>query len=194
MSIELPQQELDRIAEHGRQDYPNECCGALLGKEQGGRKIVTAILPLKNARAADEGAADEQSGVSLLLKQAYQLFVRIHPKDDLIRDWMQRADEVIHSARTRFRIMPEDFLKCDEEAVRLGVNVLGFYHSHPDHPAIPSEYDRQHLLCPWYNAYLILAVAKGAPRELTGWTVAEDQEHFAPDKIEIVAGTKTPAQ
>ena len=80
-----------------------------------------------------------------------------------------------------------------DEAVRLGVYVLGFYHSHPDHPAIPSEYDRQHLLCPWYNAYLILAVEKGAPRELTGWTVAEDQEHFAPDKIEIISDKKAPA-
>ena len=139
MSIELRRQELKLIEQHGAEAYPNECCGVLLGKEQDGRKVVTDILPLKNAR------------------------------DD--------------SPRNRFLILPEDFVQSDREARKRGVDILGFYHSHPDHPARPSEYDREHAW-PWYT-YLILAVENGAPREMTGWLLTEDRLKFLPEELAI---------
>ena len=132
------------MQEHGAETYPNECCGMLLGKERDGRKVITDILPLRNAR------------------------------DD--------------SPRNRFLILPEDFVNGEREARKRGVDILGFYHSHPDHPAAPSEYDRVHAW-PWYT-YLILKVANGVPREMTGWALTEDRLKFLPE--ELAVSTDTP--
>ena len=87
------------------------------------------------------------------------------------------------SPRNRFLILPEDFIHGDREARNRGLDVLGFYHSHPDHPARPSEYDRQHAW-PWYT-YLILAVENGVPRDLTGWALSDDRLQFSPEEVRI---------
>jgi proteasome lid subunit RPN8/RPN11 len=62
-----------------------------------------------------------------------------------------------------------------------GLAVLGFYHSHPDHPARPSEYDRQHAW-PFYS-YVIVAIAKGKPVDLTSWLLDEATELFNQEDI-----------
>lgn len=87
------------------------------------------------------------------------------------------------SPRNRFLILPEDFVESDREARKRGMDILGFYHSHPDHPARPSEYDREHAW-PWYT-YLILAVEQGAPREMTGWLLTEDRLKMLPEELSI---------
>ena len=183
MAIEIRREELKLIEEHGRNEYPNECCGILLGKEQDGTKVINGILPLKNSRATNAGVSGELSEVLELLKRAYQLIQRMHPKDDLMRDWLQRSDPLINSSRNRFLILPEDFVASEREARRRGVDILGFYHSHPDHPARPSEFDREHAW-PWYT-YLITAVEKGAPRDTTGWLLTEDRAKFLPEEIRV---------
>ncbi|MBI4460130.1 MAG: M67 family metallopeptidase [Acidobacteria bacterium] len=91
------------------------------------------------------------------------------------------------SPRNRFLILPEDLLHSDREARRRGLDILGFYHSHPDHPARPSEYDREHAW-PWYT-YLIVAVEQGVPRDLTGWLLSEDRTSFLPEEVEISDGS-----
>lgn len=190
MAIQLRQQDLKRIEQHGAQAYPNECCGALLGREQDGCRVVTDILGLNNSR---EGTSDVPKGspeIMDLLRNAYQLLQVIKNKDRITRDWLERADLVLNSARNRFRILPEDFLRSDREAARRGVNLLGFYHSHPDHPARPSQYDREHLLCPWYTTYLILSVQNGAAGELTGWTLSDDHLDFKWDEISVLGNTE----
>ena len=69
------------------------------------------------------------------------------------------ADEQYH----RFSIDPRQQMKAEKEAEAEGKVVLGFYHSHPDHPARPSEYDREHAW-PFYS-YVIVAIAKGTPAD-----------------------------
>jgi proteasome lid subunit RPN8/RPN11 len=67
------------------------------------------------------------------------------------------------------------------EADRRGLVVLGFYHSHPDHPAVPSEFDRQHA---WPNLhYVIVTVDAGAPREMTSWLLSEDRSIMREEAI-----------
>jgi proteasome lid subunit RPN8/RPN11 len=76
----------------------------------------------------------------------------------------------------RFVIEPEDFMRAEAEARRMGLDVLGFYHSHPDHPAEPSDYDREHAM-PFYS-YVIVSVEEGTASELTSWELAADRSEF----------------
>ena len=82
----------------------------------------------------------------------------------------------------RFLITPAALMKA-EKACTGGLMVLGFYHSHPDHPARPSEYDREHGW-PFYS-YVIVAIAKGEPKLMTCWVLDEQTEQFKEQTISI---------
>jgi proteasome lid subunit RPN8/RPN11 len=92
-------------------------------------------------------------------------------------DNAREAEEQYH----RFSIEPEDFMKAEKEARVLGMDIIGFYHSHPDHPARPSDYDREQAL-PCYS-YLIVSVGRGKAEVLTSWELAADRSAFTEEKI-----------
>jgi proteasome lid subunit RPN8/RPN11 len=81
----------------------------------------------------------------------------------------------------RFSISPKQLMEAEKQAGDRGELVLGFYHSHPDHPARPSEYDRTHAW-PFYS-YVIVNVAKGDPGEMTSWVLDESTEQFERQEI-----------
>lgn len=83
--------------------------------------------------------------------------------------------------RNRYLIAPQDYLRGEEAAAGQGREVIGVFHSHPDGPARPSEFDREHAL-PWY-AYVITAVMRGRAAESTAWRLAEDRTHFTEEQI-----------
>jgi proteasome lid subunit RPN8/RPN11 len=83
--------------------------------------------------------------------------------------------------RRRFLITPQDMLRAEREGRLTGLDVLGFYHSHPDAPARPSEFDREHAW-PWYS-YLIAGVVKGTVETLTGWQLHDDRAGY--DEVEV---------
>ena len=85
--------------------------------------------------------------------------------------------------RRRFLITPRDMLRAEREARVAGLDVVGFYHSHPDAPARPSEFDREHAW-PWYT-YLIAGVTQGRAETLAGWQLREDRVGY--DEIELRA-------
>jgi len=87
------------------------------------------------------------------------------------------------SPRNRFSVTAEDVLEADKAARAQGSEVIGWYHSHPDHPARPSQYDRDHAW-PWYS-YVIVSVHKGAPEEMTSWRLSDDRAEFSSEGIEI---------
>jgi proteasome lid subunit RPN8/RPN11 len=87
------------------------------------------------------------------------------------------------SPRNRFSVTSEDVLAAEKEARGHGLDVVGWYHSHPDHPARPSQYDRDHAW-PWYS-YIIVSVQNGAPQEMTSWRLNDDRQEFSPEGIEI---------
>ena len=76
------------------------------------------------------------------------------------------------SPRNRFAVTAEDVRAAERAAQGKGLEVLGWYHSHPDHPAQPSEYDREHAW-PWYS-YVIASVMSGTPQEMTSWRLTDD--------------------
>ena len=126
------------IRDHAVKDYPHECCGAMLG--------------------TDEGGAD---------RQVRALFPLINRRDD--------------SPRNRFSITPEDFRAAERAAAERGLDLLGWYHSHPDHPARPSEFDREHAW-PWYS-YVIVSVDAGVAKDLTSWRLEDDRSKFLAEEV-----------
>ncbi len=128
MGLQLKSQVDAAIRAHGAETYPNECCGALIGK--GG--VVTETLALPNM--TDEGP------------------------------------------RRRFRVTPADYREAERRASEAGGELLGFYHSHPDHPARPSQYDLDHA---WpFFSYVIVSVREGVSRDMTSWRLREDRSTF----------------
>lgn len=87
------------------------------------------------------------------------------------------------SPRNRFSVTSEDVLAAEKAAREQGLEVVGWYHSHPDHPARPSQYDRDHAW-PWYS-YIIVSVQSGAPQEMTSWRLNDDRQEFSEESIEI---------
>jgi proteasome lid subunit RPN8/RPN11 len=91
------------------------------------------------------------------------------------------ANRIDDSPRNRFSITSEDVGAAERAATQGGLNVLGWYHSHPDHPARPSEFDREHAW-PWYS-YVVVSVDSGFPRDLTSWRLADDRSRFHQEEI-----------
>jgi proteasome lid subunit RPN8/RPN11 len=81
----------------------------------------------------------------------------------------------------RFEIQPEDLMRAELAARKEGRDVLGFYHSHPDHPAEPSDFDREHAL-PFYS-YIIVSVEKGRAGNLRSWELALDRAKFLEEEL-----------
>ena len=78
--------------------------------------------------------------------------------------------------RRRFLVRPSDYRMAEARASELGGELLGFYHSHPDHPARPSQFDLDHA---WPTfAYVIVSVMAGAARDMTVWYLQEDRSRF----------------
>jgi proteasome lid subunit RPN8/RPN11 len=125
MALRLGDGVRDAIRAHGVQTYPNECCGALIGRD--GMVIATYALP----NTTEEGP------------------------------------------RRRFLVRPQDYLEAEKRASEAGGELLGFYHSHPDHPARPSQYDLDYA---WpFFSYVIVSVRAGVPEDMTSWRLREDR-------------------
>lgn len=92
-----------------------------------------------------------------------------------------REDSARHN---RYLITPEDYLKAEIEAGRLRLNLIGVFHSHPDHPNRPSEFD-QEWAQPFFS-YVITSVESGKAIESRSWRLLEDRSQFEEEKIQII--------
>jgi len=134
--VKIPKDLVEAIRAHGKESYPYECCGFLVGR-------TGEVLELARASNARED-----------------------------------------SPQNRYLIPPVEFVRVQRAADARGLDIVGFYHSHPDHPARPSAFDREHA---WPNyAYLIVAVDKGVPGELRGFRFDEPDEPFAEINLDLV--------
>ncbi len=101
-------------------------------------------------------------------REVRELFALVNRRDD--------------SPRNRFSISPDDFRVAEKAARERGLELIGWYHSHPDHPALPSEYDREHAW-PWYS-YIIVSIVEREPKQMTSWRLADNRVRFQPEVIE----------
>ncbi|MBI3405883.1 MAG: M67 family metallopeptidase [Acidobacteria bacterium] len=142
--LRISEQCLAGIRSQALQEYPNECCGALLGRDRDLHREVSELLPLSNRRS--------------------------------------------DSLRNRFSISTDDVRLSEAHATSLGLEVVGWYHSHPDHPAQPSEYDREHAW-PWYS-YLIAAATSASVGEITSWRLEADRSGYEQEEITVESFVK----
>lgn len=89
-----------------------------------------------------------------------------------------REDNARHN---RYLVDPKDYLRGETEAARLGLDVIGVFHSHPDHPNRPSEFDREWAM-PFFS-YLITSVNRGRAAGSRSWLLTEDRAAFTEETI-----------
>jgi len=83
----------------------------------------------------------------------------------------------------RYLISAKDYLAGEAEAERLSLTLLGVFHSHPDHPNQPSEYDREWAQ-PFFS-YVITNIEKGKAVASRSWRLLEDRSNFVEEKITV---------
>ena len=86
----------------------------------------------------------------------------------------------------RYIIGPDDYRSAEKAAAAAGFDIGGIYHSHPDHPARPSQTDLETATFPGYT-YIIVSVTNGLAGDLTAWTLAPDRSRFLEDAISVAA-------
>jgi proteasome lid subunit RPN8/RPN11 len=83
----------------------------------------------------------------------------------------------------RYLIAPDDLRRLELELRTEGLEIVGYYHSHPDHPAAPSSFDAEHAW-PWYS-YLIVRVDGGQGAEAASWLLDDDRPIMHPEPLEV---------
>jgi len=122
----------------------------------------------------DAFASDLHENSRRISREVLSLFPLVNRRDD--------------SPRNRFSVTADDVREAEKSATGQGLEVIGWYHSHPDHPARPSDYDRDHAW-PWYS-YIIVSVHTGVPQDMTSWRLKDDRSGFLE---EMIAPTKVKA-
>lgn len=104
-------------------------------------------------------------------------------KNRIILDIHEFENEKEESRQNRFVITPEKYRLAEKLAENKNLQLIGFYHSHPDHPAQPSQFDIEHAL-PWF-IYIIVSVNNGKANNLTSWILKEDRSEFDIQNIKL---------
>lgn len=152
-TLTISSEQIELISTHAEQTYPQECCGLLMGKiNENNDKIVVEIIPTENTWNS-ETAADFQE--------------------------IETSDIPV-TAELRFTISPQQMIQAQKQGRDRNLIIIGIYHSHPDHPAIPSEFDR---VCAWSDySYIIISVENGKTRDLQNWSLDQDHQ-FQPEAL-----------
>lgn len=154
MTLQLTPDQLHQISTHAERTYPEECCGLLIGQidrtNPSASKTVLEVWEVPNAWNSE--IAQELSAA------------------------IPNAEEQrLRSAKTdRYWIDPKDLLKAQRYARDHQLDILGIYHSHPDHAAVPSECDRS-LAWSEYS-YIIVAVYQGTAQATHCWSLDENHQ------------------
>jgi proteasome lid subunit RPN8/RPN11 len=99
----------------------------------------------------------------------------------IINDILEFQNEKTESKKNRYLITPGQYKQAEKQAEEKNLDLLGFYHSHPDHPALPSQFDTDHAL-PWF-IYIIVSINNAKANNLTAWILKDDRSAFAQQEI-----------
>jgi proteasome lid subunit RPN8/RPN11 len=102
-------------------------------------------------------------------------------RDGVATDAFALPNTTEEGPRRRFLVRPSDYREAERRASAIGADLLGFYHSHPDHPARPSQYDLDHA---WpFFSYVIVSVASAQPGDMTSWRLRDDRTAFDEERL-----------
>ncbi|HYG98375.1 MAG TPA: M67 family metallopeptidase [Terriglobales bacterium] len=142
--LKISESALNQLRAHGEQTYPHECCGVLLGQDNGdSERWVTHAVACGNTRT--------------------------------------------DSPENRYNIDPKELIRIQLDAREQGLDILGFYHSHPDHPARWSSTDLAEAH--WFGcSYVITSVTNGKAQNTNSFLLAGDEEskRFEDEQVEVV--------
>ena len=85
----------------------------------------------------------------------------------------------------RYLIAPDDLRQLEREVRGAGQEIVGYYHSHPDHPARPSAFDAEHAW-PWYS-YLIVHIDRGRGAEMASWVLDDERPLMHPESLDVLS-------
>ena len=160
--LSLNPEQIDHIQSHARDCYPQECCGLMLGHivDVGGelQKTLLGLYTTDNAWDSASESIDAQ------------------------------ASEQTLTANRRYWIAPQDLFNAQKYARTQGWDIIGVYHSHPNHEAVPSECDRN-WAWPQYS-YVIVAVNNGVPHDFRSWML-DAQQQFRSEPVTVSASAVT---
>ncbi|MCG8363462.1 MAG: M67 family metallopeptidase [Pseudanabaenales cyanobacterium] len=166
MVLTLSSEQADAIRSHAERTYPEECCGLLVGRlnlscNQSEARFLSQIIPVENDWTPAFEDLPETLGA------------------DLSAEFTADIEPPLGKSR-RYWINPKDLLAAQRYARDRNLDIIGIYHSHPDHPAIPSECDRAQAW-PEYS-YLIVSVQQNQATDLKSWRL--DRHHqFQPEPL-----------
>nr|WP_227500050.1 M67 family metallopeptidase [Synechococcus sp. PCC 7335] len=164
----LSNQQLLAMYSHAERVYPEECCGLMVGTLD-----ASQAQPFK--RVAELVALDNRWTPDVIESNA------VEPGSD-----PGRSRHL--SKQRRYWIDPADMLRVQKQARNKGLNIIGVYHSHPDHRAVPSECDRA-LAWPDY-AYTIVSVQRGKAVDVQNWAL-DIAHQFQPEAMQIAPSSAT---
>lgn len=104
--------------------------------------------------------------------------------DGKITDYRECRNLNTDRAHDRYDLDPESFKEADEWARAGGMEILGIYHSHPDHPSLPSETDRQRAWPEW--VYMIFSINGGKYNDARAWVLEDFDSHFSEAAVELI--------
>jgi proteasome lid subunit RPN8/RPN11 len=157
MIILLSSDHVKSILLHAEEIYPQECCGLLLGIHQSVDGAETNVIQ------------------------------DVYPTPNVWEDSLsttKKSDGSVATAHRRYRIEPTAMLQAQQQARARALDVVGIYHSHPNAPAIPSEWDRV-WAWPQYS-YVIVSLIDGVAKDLKSWCLNSNQEFLAEKVISFL--------
>ena len=104
-------------------------------------------------------------------------------RDGVVHDAHALPNTTDEGPRRRFLVRPDDYRAAEGRARDTGTELLGFYHSHPDHPAVPSQYDLDHAWPSFH--YIIVSVMTGTDGDMQSWLLCEDRSRFEEEPVHL---------
>jgi proteasome lid subunit RPN8/RPN11/molybdopterin converting factor small subunit len=172
--LKIKPSALGTCREHAVEGYPLEICGFLVGSADGDVRTCVEAWPVRNAW---EDLPEERAALLNSLERA---------GGSSATEWEQ------HNRERRYLVSGDETLAAMKRARAAGLDLIGVYHTHPNHPAVPSDFDRDAAMPEW--SYLILSVRDGQVAETRSWVLPFWEEKFREEGIEEIGPARIRVQ
>jgi proteasome lid subunit RPN8/RPN11 len=183
--LQINLDHLQAIFAHAESTYPEECCGLLLGQVEpqastGYRFECRRLVEVW----ATENAWNAEAEVEMRAMRGSSLCGAIAPETGVAETGVAETATSPLTKTRRYWIDPKEILEAQRHARSKNLDIIGIYHSHTDHAAVPSECDR---LCAWsHYSYLIVSVQQGRGQDVLSWKLDENRQ-FQSEEVWTVA-------